>query len=306
MKSLALAAKEYLALRRSLGFKLHHETWWLPDFVSYVRRQGGSVITTKLALDWAQQPAEADPTWWAKKLSAVRRFARHQHAFDPRTEVPPADLIPYRKQRLVPHLYTDGEIAALMREASRLRPLKAANYTALLGLLTATGMRVGEALALEEHDIDWQRALLTVRDGKFRKSRHVPIHATTLQALRAYTLARNGLLPVRRSSSFLVSRVGTKLLEQNVWYVFARLRQRAGLIRPGRRAPRIHDLRHSFAVKTLRDWYRAGVDVERRLPWLSTYLGHVSPSTTYWYLTATPELLALAGKRAERAWKVHR
>lgn len=304
MKSLAVAAREYLALRRSLGFKLHHQTWWLPDFVSYVKRHGSSVITTELALGWAQQPPDADPSWWAAKLGAVRRFALHHHAFDPRTEVPPADLIPYRKQRLTPHLYSDDEMASLMREAGRLRPLKAATCTTLIGLLAATGMRVGEAIALDQADVDWRRSLLTVRDSKFRKSRHVPVHPTTLQALRAYSAVRDRLLPVRRSSTFFVSRAGTKLFEQNVWYVFARLRQRAGLLRPGRRAPRIHDLRHSFAVKTLTRWYREGVDVERRLPWLSTYLGHVSPAATYWYLTATPELLALASERAERAWKV--
>jgi integrase len=304
MKSLAASAKDYLALRRSLGFELYHLTWWLPDFVSYVKRHGSSVITTELALGWAQQPLDADPNWWAAKLGAIRRFAQHHRAFDPRTEVPPADLLPRRKQRLVPHLYTDDEVTSLMRAAECLRPLKAATYTTLVGLLSATGMRLGEAIALEHDDVDWRDALLTVRDGKFHKSRQVPVHATTLQALRAYVAVRDRLRPVRQSSTFLVSRAGTKLLEQNVWYVFAGLRQRAGLLRPGRRAPRIHDLRHTFAVKTLTRWYRDGVDVERRLPWLSTYLGHVSPATTYWYLTATPELLALASERAERAWKV--
>jgi integrase len=304
MKPLAVAAKEYLALRRSLGFKLHHETWWLPDFVSYLKRHRSSFITTELALAWAQQPPDADPNWWATKLGAIRRFAQHYRAFDPRTEVPPADLLTYRERRLAPHIYTDDEIASLMREAARLRPLMAATYTTLLGLLSATGMRIGEAIALKDDDVDWRRALLTVRDSKFRKSRQVPVHDSTLQALRAYAAERDRLGPVRRSLTFLVSRAGTKLFEQNVWCVFARLRQRAGLVRPGRRAPRIHDLRHTFAVKTLTRWYRDGADVERRLPWLSTYLGHVSPATTYWYLTATPELLALASECAERAWKV--
>jgi integrase/recombinase XerD len=240
----------------------------------------------------------------AHRLGAVRRFARHRRAFDPRTEVPPADLIPYQKRRLTPYVYTDQEIAAVMREARRLDPLKAATYTTLIGLLAATGIRVGEAIALQDDAIDRRAAVLTVRDSKFRKSRHVPIHPSTLQALQDYVSVRNRLCPIRRSSTFLVSRAGTRLLEQNVWFTFARLRKRAGLAQPHRRPPRIHDLRHTFAVRTLTAWYRQGIDVERRLPWLSTYLGHVSPSTTYWYLTATPELLALASERAGRAWNV--
>jgi integrase/recombinase XerD len=146
--------------------------------------------------------------------------------------------------------------------------------------------------------------VLTVRDSKFRKSRHVPIHPSTLRALDDYAAVRDRLCPIRQSSTFLVSRAGTRLLEQNVWFTFARLRKSAGLAHPDRRPPRIHDLRHTFAVKTLTAWYRQGIDVERRLPWLSTYLGHVSPSTTYWYLTATPELLALASERAGHAWNV--
>ncbi|MHB8874232.1 MAG: tyrosine-type recombinase/integrase [Myxococcaceae bacterium] len=206
---------------------------------------------------------------------------------------------------MTPHLYSHREVALLMREAGRLpHPHQSATYWTLIGLLAATGMRVGEVLHLDEDDVDWRRSLVTVRNGKFRKSREVPLHPTTLAALRAYAIRRARLRPEPRSPSFLVSRAGTRLLEQNVWRIFARLRQRAGLVHRPRHPPRIHDLRHTFAVNTLRDWYRAGIDVEQRLPWLSTYLGHVSPSTTYWYLTATPELLALACKRAERAWKV--
>ena len=304
MKRLAIAAKDYLALRRALGFKLRHETWWLPDFLSYMKRHGSSVITTELAVAWAQHPPDADPSWWAKKLGAIRRFAQHHRAFDPRTEVPPADLIPCRKRRLTPHLYTEKEVVALLREAGRLPALMAATYTTLIGLLAATGLRLGEAIRLLDGDVEWRSSLVTVHDSKFRKSRQVPVHATTLEALRAYAVVRDRLRLNRLGATFFVSRTGNKLLDQNVNRVFARLRERAGLIRPGRRAPRIHDLRHAFAVKTLTQWYRSGIDVERRLPWLSTYLGHVSPASTYWYLTATPELLALAAERAERAWKV--
>lgn len=305
MKRLADAAKEYLALRRALGFKLYHQTWWLPDFVSYLEAHGSAVITTELALSWARQPPDTSPAWWAYRLSAVRQFARHHRAFDPRTEVPPADLLPYRKQRLTPHLYTSDDIDALMRAARGLAsPLRAASYATLLGLLAATGMRVSEALALDCDDVDWDRSLLTVRQSKFGKSRHVPLHRSTLVALRDYARRRDRLRPHRRSSSFFLSRVGTRVILQNFHHVFLQLLGLTGLDRaPGRR-PRIHDMRHTFAMKIVRDWYRAGLDVERRLPQLSTYLGHVSPSTTYWYLTATPELLAAVVKRVERAGKV--
>jgi integrase len=305
MKRLAVAAAEYIALRRALGFKLYHQTWWLPDFVSFLEAHGSAVITTGLALRWAQQPADASPRWWAAKLAAVRHFARHHSAFDPRTEVPPPDLLPYPRLRLTPHIYTSGEVAALMRQASRLsHPLQSTTYATLLGLLAVTGMRVSEALALDRDDVDWNRSLVTLRSSKFGKSRHVPLHRSTLDALGDYARRRDRLYRRRRSPSFFISTVGTRVFLQNFWYVFRRLSRLAGLDSGSGRRPRIHDLRHTFAMNTLRDWYRAGVDVERRLPWLSTYLGHVSPSTTYWYLTATPELLALAGARAERAWKV--
>jgi integrase len=305
MKRLAAAAQQYLAVRRALGFKLRHETWWLPDFVSFVEAQRSSVITAELALKWARQPTGASPAWWAKRLRAIRQFARHHRAFDARTEVPAADLVSYRTRRLKPHLYTAKEIAALMREAGCLTyPLRAASYEAILGLLAATGMRVSEALALDDNDLDWDRELLTIHSSKFGKSRHVPLHPTTIAALRRYVRRRDRLRPHRRSTALFLSSTGRRVILQNFQEVFLRLLERTRLDHGGGRRPRIHDLRHTFAMRVVRDWYRAGVDVERRLPWLSTYLGHVSPCSTYWYLTATPELLAAASTRAERAWRV--
>ena len=305
MKPLLAAAQDYLALRRALGFKLHHETWWLPDFVAYLASHGSATITTELALRWAQRPADADPSWWAKKLGAIRRFARHHHACDPRTEVPPPDLLPYRAQRQTPHIYSDEELTSLFEQARRLPyPLTSATYTTILGLLTATGMRVGEALALDQQDVDWRQSLLTVRSSKFGKTRQLPLHHSTTSALRDYVQVRDRLCPRRRAPSLFVSRAGTRVFHQKFHHVFLRLIRLSGIgAGPGRR-PRLHDLRHTFAVKTLSDWYRNGVDVEQRLPWLSTYLGHVNPISTYWYLTATPELLMLAADRLEHAWKV--
>jgi integrase/recombinase XerD len=276
----------------------------LCSFVSFLDKRDSPVITTELALEWARQPAHASPRWLAKRLSAVRQFARHHRAFDPRTEVPPDDLIPYRKQRLTPHFYSGTEVATLMREASRLSHLRGTSYATLIGLLASTGMRISEALTLDDDDIDWTRELLTIRSSKFGKSRHVPLHQTTLTALREYVRHRDRLRPHRRCPAFFVSTKGGRVVIQNFQLTFLQLVDRIGLDRGRHRRPRIHDLRHTFAMKTLRDWYRAGVDVEPRLPWLSTYLGHVSPSTTYWYLTATPELLTAASKLAERAWKV--
>jgi len=295
------SAEAYLALRRALGFKLRHETWLLPEFVAFLAAQRSFVITTELALRWAQQPSGATAGWWAHRLTAVRSFAKYHRALDARTEVPPRDLIPHRVHRLQPHIYTDDEVAALMREARRLRgPLRSATYAMIIGLLAVTGMRVSETLALEDVDIDWARSLLTVRHAKFQKSRHVPVHGSTLAALRAYAAQRDRLCPRRRHPSFFVSGVGARVHHQNFHKVFLRLLRLAGIgARHGQR-PRIHDLRHAFAVKTLCEWYRSGVDPERRLSWLSTYLGHVSPTTTYWYLTATPELLVAVGKRLER------
>ena len=298
------SAQEYLALRRSLGFNLRRETWLLPDFVGFLTAHGSAFITTDLAVQWAQQPAGTSARWYAKRLAVIRCFARHQRAFDPRTEIPSLDLIPYRAHRRHPYLYTQAEIAALMRGARALGPaVLAATYETLIGLLVTTGMRVGEALALDDGDVDWDRSLIKVRHAKFQKSRLVPLHASTLTALRKYIAIRDRLC-VRLGPWLFTSTIGTRVIHQNFLRVFRRLVGRAGLgSRAGR--PLIHDIRHAFAVDTLRDWYRSGVDVERRLFSLSTYLGHVSPTSTYWYLTATPELLALAGRRLER-WRVQR
>jgi len=296
------SAQEYLALRRALGFKLRAETWFLPDFVAFLAKHRSSVITTELALRWVQKPCDASSGWWAHRLSSIRAFAKYQRAFDPRTEVPPADLIAHHARRLQPHIYSDDEIAALLREARALPgALRSVTYAMIIGVLAVTGMRLGEALGLDDGDVDWARSLLIIRHSKFQKSRLVPVHRSTLAALRAYADRRNRLCPHRRHPAFFVSGVGARVHPQNFQRVFSRLLGRAGVnARCGRR-PRIHDLRHAFAVKTICDWYRSGADAERRLWWLSTYLGHVSPTTTYWYLTATPELLSLAGKRLARS-----
>lgn len=303
MTPLAAAADAYLKMRRALGFKLYHLTWFLPDFVAFVESHGSSTITTALAVRWAQQPPDGNPRWWAKRLSAVRGFAKHHRAYDPRTEIPDCPF-PQTPVRQTPHIYSDGEIGSLLILAcQRKRRALSASYSTLLALLATTGMRVGEALALDDTDVDLKQSIITVRCTKFGKSRLVPLHPTTTAALQQYLRRRNRLCPYRPAPSFFVSSTGRRVLHQNFHHVFLRLIAQAGIDGlPGRRA-RLHDLRHTFAVKTVADWYRAGLDVEARLPWLSTYLGHVSPSSTYWYLSATPELLDAAGARLERFWQ---
>ena len=301
MSPLQAALDDYVRVRRALGFGLAREGRLLPDFVALLERHGHATITVPLALRWALAPPGASPRWAQTRLAMVRGFARYLAAHDPRTEVPdPAWLPTPRTTRRTPYLYTDAEVRALIQAARTLQGLKGATYATLIGLLAATGMRVGEALALERGDVDDHDPVLVIRHGKFGKARELPLHPTTTAALRAYAHERDRVWPQPRSPHFLLSRAGTRLRYQNVQGTFQRLVSRAPLTGPRPPRPRLHDLRHTFAVTTLVRWYRAGVDVEVRLPALSTYLGHVAPSSTYWYLTATPELLQLAHHRAHR------
>jgi integrase/recombinase XerD len=302
MSTLRQAAEDYLAIRRSLGFKLAAEGYLLHSFVGYAEQAGASRLTTGLAMDWAELPSGKDPVWCAKRLAVVRGFARHLQALDPATEVPPADLLPRRTRRATPYLYTSQEVAELMAAAARLRsPLLAATYETLIGLLVSTGLRVGEAIRLDRADIDWDDGVLTVVAGKSGRWREVPLHPDTTAALGRYARRRDVLCPAPRAASFFISTAGTRLIPACVRRTFGGLVRAAGLCpRSARCRPRIHDFRHRFAVLTLLEWYRAGVDVQARLPLLSAYLGHVDPTSTYWYLEATPELLALAAARQER------
>ncbi len=301
MNALGLALDSYLAVRRALGFKLDRHEHELRKFVSYMQQRQVSIVTTALALDWATQSSNAAPITHAKHLNIVRGFAQYLHASDPRHEVPPVKLIPYRKIRYEPYIYSDEDVTALLGATREMaHPLMAATYTTLFGLLAVTGMRLGEALALDVDDVDDNDAVLFIRNSKFQKSRQLPLHSTTRDVLRVYADKRNELISRPRGPSFLMSTTGVRLKSQNVHTNFWRLLQKVGLYEIRPRRPRIHDLRHSFAVNTIRRWYEAGLDVEQRMASLSTYLGHVSPSSTYWYLTATPELMLLVAKRLER------
>jgi integrase len=306
MSALSSALKDYLALRRSLGFKLERAEKLLGQFVSHCEAAGSDVVTMQLALTWAMLPKSASPNWLGHRLSVVRGFARYVALLDERTEVPPPDVLPARSHRATPYLYAEGEVVSLMEAAGKLRsPLRRATLRTLVGLLYVTGMRVGEAIRLDRDDVDLIRGLLLVRDSKFGKSRELPVHESTTVALRAYARQRDELCPEASSPAFFVSLAGTRLLYCNVHLAFLGFVRDAGLTpRSPTCRPRPHDLRHSFAVETLTGWYRDGGDVESRLPSLSTYLGHVHPANTYWYLSAAPELLGLAAERLESATEV--
>jgi len=302
MSPLRQALDDYLTMRRRLGYKLERAEKLLAQFLAYLDEVGADHVTVEHALAWARLPADSDPSWWSFRLSVVRGFAAYLHTLDPAAEVPAAELLPWRRRRATPYLYTDAEIAALIAACASLRfPLRVATYRTLIGLLAVSGLRVGEAIRLDRGDLDLERGLLLVCDSKFGKSRELPLHATAVRALRTYLRRRQPLQPGPQAEALFVSLAGTRLRYSNVNWTFLRLVRRAGLEpRSATCRPRLHDLRHSFAVRTVLDAYRADSDVQARLPLLSTYLGHVDPAATYWYLSAAPELLALAGQRLER------
>jgi len=303
MSALGSALENYLALRRSLGFKLERTGRLLAQFVAHCEAAGAETVTIELALSWATLPKGGSESWLAHRLSVVRGFARHLALIDERTEVPPADLLPGRSHRATPYLYATEEVVQLMAAAQGFpSPLRRATFSTLVGLLYATGMRVGEAIRLDRDDVDFVQRILVVRGSKFGKSREIPVHDSTAAALHAYAKQRDDLCAQASSPAFFISLAGTRLLYGNVHLAFLRLVRDAGLTpRSARCRPRPHDLRHSFAVSTLIAWYRDGVDVEALLPKLSTYLGHVQPGNTYWYLSAAPELLGFAAARLEAA-----
>ena len=302
MSPLHEALTDYLQIRRALGYKLERAGKLLPQYLGYLDDRGEQVLTIENALAWATLPA-GDANWWAFRLSVVRGFASYLHALDPAHELPPKDLLPRQTRRMTPYLYSEQEIQALMAATSSLSsPLRQTTYRTLIGLLSVTGMRVGETIRLDDNDVDLRHGVLTVRETKFGKTRELPLHRSTVDALRAYRRLRDRHQPTRVSDAVLISPAGTRLLYCNVSHTFVQLVERAGLRpRSARCRPTLHGLRHSFAVRTLLDWYRSGVEVQPRLPLLSTYLGHVHPKDTYWYLTAAPELLQLAAGRLEHA-----
>jgi integrase/recombinase XerD len=301
MSALASRVDDYLALRRAAGYRLDAHGRLLPQFVSYLDAVGASTVTVEAALAWAMSSTNAGQPQARIRLSIVRGFARYLQAFDPAAQVPPTNLLPDLRRRAAPYLYSEPEIMALLAATTGLRPaLRAATYHTLFGLVAVTGIRGGEALKLERDDVDLDVGLLTIRNSKFNKSRRLALHPSTVTALLDYERVRAKLCPQPQTPTFFVSPSGTSVSPNGMRTVFRQLVNDVGLQpRSGSRPPRIHDLRHSFAVTTLTEWYRDGVDVAARMPLLSAYLGHSKPASTYWYLQAAPELLGLAAGRLE-------
>lgn len=308
MNTLREAVQDYLTLRRSLGFKLRDAGKGLLDFAAFMEQKCVTYITHRLALDWAQQNLTAQPASWAQRLSWVRCFARHRSATDPRTQIPPKNLLPYRYNRPRPYLYSNEEIRALLSAALQLPAgdgLRPWLYHCLFGLLSVTGLRISEACNLELQDVGLNGEVLTVRGAKFGKTRLIPLQASTCDVLADYIARRERLWQEKPASSYLfISSKGNRLDGSTIHRVFYRLSRQIGLRGlHDSHGPRLHDMRHRFAMKTLLRWYRSGEDVERRLPVLSAYLGHVHVSDTFWYLSAWPELMQEAMSRLEQHWE---
>jgi integrase len=305
MSELRKAMEEYIGLRRALGAKLKGVDGDLRRFVAYAESEGAGHITADLAVRWARQSGGKEPGTWADRLRMVRGFAAWRRATDPQTEVPSKGLLPFRYRRKTPYVYSDEEIEQVITAAAELpssKGMRGATYSTLFGLLAVTGMRLGEVLALNREDVDLLEGIVVIRLTKFHKSRLVPIHDSTRRALSNYAEQRDRVFPRPVSPAFFVSDTGSRPTCWAAEYNFAKVSQQIGLRKPMERhrhghGPRLHDMRHRFAARTLVDWYRAGLDVEREMPRLATYLGHVHVNQTYWYLEAVPELLHLATER---------
>ena len=310
MNTLRQAVQEYLSLRRGLGFKLQAAGKELLDFVTFMEQHRASYVTQALALAWAQLPVNAQPAYWARRLSFVRGFARHRSATDPRTQIPQQGLLPFHPKRARPYLYSVDEIKRLLDAALKMPcryergELRPWTYHCLFGLLSISGLRLGEACNLELQDVDLKAAVLTIRGAKFGKSRLVPLHASTCKVLADYIARRNRHWLGRPVSSYLfVSSWGNRLDDGDIHRTFYALSRQIGLRGVAdSHGPRLHDMRHRFATNTLVRWYRSNQDPERRLPILSAYLGHVHVADTQWYLNASPELMREAMRRLEHRW----
>ncbi len=295
-------AEEYLAIRRGLGYELVTPGRLVRRFAADCDAAGITTVTIQAALDWAQRSAGAqDWTRWLR-LSAIRGFATFLHALDPGHQIPPRELLPRRQVRPAPSMLFADDVEALMAQASLLRPtLQAATYRTLIGLLAATGCRPGEIVRLDEDDINWDAAFMTVR-GKNHLERRLPLHPTTIAALAGYRRLRNQALGPRAGPSLLVTLAGHRLSLSQAGKVFAGLVTAAGRQEgTGSRRPTLMSLRHTFAVTTLISWMNDDGDVQARLPVLSTWMGHRLPRSTYWYLQAVPELLSAVSDRTQRA-----
>jgi integrase/recombinase XerD len=314
MNTLRQSIKEYLVMRRSLGYKLRETGTGLLDFAAFMERRRASYITQALALAWAQKPTNVQPSQWTSRLTFIRQFARYRSAIDPRTQIPALGLLPFKTKRARPYLYSNTEIGQLL-QATLNMPLSPKHrgpcallpwvYYCLFGLLSVSGLRLGEARNLELKDVDLKAGVLTIRGAKFGKDRLVCLHASTCKVLADYSARRQRHWAGRPVSSyFFVSSWGNRLDAGSIHRAFYAASRKIGLRGAGdRHGPRLHDFRHRFATTTLVNWYRSNQELERRLPLLSAFLGHVHVADTQWYLSASPELMREAMRRLEHRWE---
>jgi integrase/recombinase XerD len=299
---LAARAEEYLAIRRRLGYELVTPGRLVRRFAADCDAAAITTVTAQVAVEWARRSSSAqDWTRWLR-LSAIRGFAAYLHAIDPGHQIPARELLPRRQVRPVPSVLSAGDVEALLAQASLLRPaLQAATYRTLIGVLAATGCRPGEIVRLEEDDIDWDTAFITVH-GKNHLERRLPLHPSTVAALASYRRLRDQALGPQAGPSLLVTLAGHRLSLSHAGHVFAGLVTAVGLQEgTGSRRPTLMSLRHTFAVTTLTGWLNDDGDVQARLPVLSTWMGHRQPQSTYYYLQAVPELLSAVSDRTQRA-----
>ena len=298
----------YLHEREALGFRGRSEGYALVSFANYIDSAGHrGPLKVETMADWARldKHGSTDPKTWARRLKKLRTFLRWLRQYEPQTEVPDDSIFGSIDQRQAPHIYTEQEIIDLLCVARRLQPdLRGATYETLYGLIACTGLRVSEALRLRIENVDLQQDMLTIRQTKFAKSRHVPLHETTGDALRRYRHLRDQHAEACPESPFFVAtrgrRLGKPLSDKQVHSVFRDIRERLKWENRGaHHAPRIHDLRHTFAVRRILLWCEQGIDVDQAMLSLTTYLGHAMVTNTYWYLSAVPELLSLAAARSE-------
>lgn len=306
MTALHRHVADYLRLRRALGYRLERAGLLLPQLVDDLQAAEAQTVTTDLAIAWARLPQRAHPNHWAQRLAIARGFATYLQTLDPRAEVPPAGVFPTSRYRPAPYRWSRSEIDELIRLAGTLQPrLRALTFQTLFGLLVVTGMRLGEAVALTRNDVDPVGGVITIRHAKFDRVRLIPLHPTSTAALEDYAAERDRLCPPPRAGSFFLTTAGTPVLRNNVEKTLRTITTTMGIRTPTVH-PRAHDLRHRFAVETLIGWYQEGLDVDGHMAMLSTYLGHVSPSDTYWYLSAVPELMALTAQRLEARYGARR
>lgn len=305
-KKLLKAIEDYIKERRKLGYVMEKDGKYLYHFIQYAHTIGHKgPITTKLALQWAELPQKCKPGQWVKRLGIIRGFANYMKLIDPKTEVPPEGIIRYRHRRPTPHIYSEQEIINIMKAARKLTTkngngLQPHTYTALFGLLVCSGIRITEALRLSRDDIDLNSGILTIIEGKFKKSRLIQLHPTALKPLKYYIKKRDKKFPIPKTNFFFVNKHGNSLKWQSVVNTFRRMLFSLGCCKKGDKGPRIYDIRHTFATRKLLEWSRNGEDIDQKIQYLSTHLGHAQVADTYWYLSAIPELMEIVSSRFEK------